>query len=174
VIFNTLKKILILVFYFLVLIVIYSCNNEADESVNEKPGEVLPLVSITSDFNGTVYAFDKSKVLNVARGGHGINTDLTWMPGFYDKLVEVGVVEFRIDWLLSDWFYSVVSRDGAGALKYDFTKLDKIILPMVQKGIKPMMCMCYMASALGKNEEQPNNYDEYKATIKAYVQHYKD
>jgi len=158
---------------FLILSSISSCKNEEDEPIKEKPGEVLPLVSITSDFNATVSAFDKSKVLNVARGGHGINTDLTWMPGFYDKLVEIGVVEFRIDWLLSDWFYSVVSRDAAGELKYDFTKLDKIILPMVQKGIKPMMCMCYMASALGKNEEQPGNYDEYKQVVKAYVEHYK-
>ena len=135
---STLKNILIFIPVSLVLSVIIGCNNEADDPDKEKPGEVLPLVSITSDFNSQTSVFDKGKVLNVARGGHGINTDLTWMPGFYDKLVEIGVVEFRIDWLLSDWFYTVVSRDSNGALKYDFTKLDKIILPMAQKGIKQL------------------------------------
>jgi hypothetical protein len=96
------------------------------------------------------------------------------MPSFYDKLVEIGIDEFRVDWILADWFYKVVSRDNQGQLKYDFTKLDQVILPMVNKGIKPVMCMCYMALALGPEKGEPNNYDEYKATIKAFVQHYKD
>ncbi|MBN1651373.1 MAG: T9SS type A sorting domain-containing protein, partial [Bacteroidales bacterium] len=44
----------------------------------------------------------------------------------------------------------------------------------VNKGIKPVMCMCYMTLALGAEKGEPNNYDEYKSTIKAFVQHYKD
>ena len=153
-----------------------SCKKGGDDSIVDKPEPqpTLPLVTVSADYTNIVSTFDRTKVLNVARGGHGINTDLTWMPGFYDKLVEIGVDEFRIDWLLSDWFYQVVSRNGNGELQYDFTKLDKIIVPLVTKGMKPTMCMCYMASALGNNEEQPNNYDEYKSAIEAYVQHYKD
>ncbi|MBV5315381.1 MAG: hypothetical protein JZU47_18900 [Prolixibacteraceae bacterium] len=148
------------------------CNKEPEKPVIQEPQ--IPKIAVTADFSNVVSKFDKKKVLNIARGGHGINTDLTWMPGFYDKLAEIGIDEFRLDWVLSDWFYQVVSRNDKGELQYDFAKLDKIILPMVQKGMKPMMCMCYMASALGKNEEQPNNYDEYKSAIKAFVKHYKD
>lgn len=167
------KYSLMAIYHILLILLFAGCQKNGAEEI-EEPEPTLPLVTVTADFNNVVSTFDKSKVLNVARGGHGINTDLTWMPGFYDKLVEIGVDEFRIDWLLSDWFYQVVSRKGNGELQYDFSRLDKIILPLARKGIKPMMCMCYMASALGKNEGQPNDYNEYKAAIKAYVQHYKD
>jgi hypothetical protein len=159
--------------HILIILLFAACRKDSDGRIGEpEPG--LPLVTVSSDFTNVISTFDKSKVLNVARGGHGINTDLTWMPGFYDEMAEIGVDEFRIDWLLSDWFYRVVSRNQQGELEYDFSRLDKIILPLLEKGMKPMMCMCYMASALGKNEEQPNDYNEYNATIKAYVQHYKE
>jgi hypothetical protein len=169
------KYSLMVIFHILLFLILFfaGCQKNGAEGI-EEPEPTLPLVTVTADYTNVVSSYDKTKVLNVARGGHGINTDLTWMPGFYDKLVEIGVDEFRIDWLLSDWFYQVVSRDGIGELEYDFSRLDKIILPLAQKGIKPMMCMCYMASALGDNEGPPNDYNEYKATIKAYVQHYKD
>jgi hypothetical protein len=167
------KHSLIITFQILIILFFTGCQKNGDGKI-EEPESTLPLVTVSADFNNTVSTFEKEKVLNVARGGHGINTDLTWMPGFYDELAEIGVDEFRIDWLLSDWFYKVVSRNHNGELEYDFSRLDKIILPLIEKGMKPMMCMCYMASALGKNEGQPNDYNEYKATIKAYVQHYKE
>lgn len=135
-------------------------------------GQAAYQATITADCNGNTGSIDKAKLLNVARGGQGINSDLTWMPSFYDKLVEIGVREFRIDWLLGDNFYSVVSRNGSGQLVYNFTKLDQIIIPLAQRGIKPIMCMTQMASALGPATGVPNNYEEYKATIRAYVLHY--
>lgn len=156
----------------LLSVLLCCCHSEGDP-LEAQPKPTLPLVLLSADYTNVKSTFDKTKVLNVARGGHGINTDLTWMPGFYDKLVEIGVDEFRIDWLLSDWFYTVVSRSGNGELLYNFEKLDKIILPLTQKGIKPMMCMCYMALVLGAEDKEPNNYEEYKSAIKAYVQHYK-
>jgi len=145
-------------------------------------GQSIPLATISGNYSSSANAFDKFKVLNVARGGQGISGDLTWMPKYYDKLIEIGVNEFRVDWLLSDRFYKVVSRNSSGKLLYDFRKLDQTILPMAQKGIKPLMCMTYMASVLGntalspysRDSFPPTNYAEYKETIKAYVQHYKD
>jgi hypothetical protein len=101
------------------------------------PARAAYQTTIAADYSGNTGAIDKVKPLNVARGGHGINSDLTWMPSFYDKLAEVGVREFRIDWLLSDGFYSVVSRNGSGQLVYDFSRLDQVILPLAQRGIKP-------------------------------------
>lgn len=136
------------------------------------PARAAYQTTIAADYSGNTGAIDKVKPLNVARGGHGINSDLTWMPSFYDKLAEVGVREFRIDWLLSDGFYSVVSRNGSGQLVYDFSRLDQVILPLAQRGIKPIMCMTYMASALGPSNGAPNNYGEYRATVRAYVRHY--
>jgi beta-xylosidase len=167
------KHSLMIILHILLILFFAGCRKNGAEGI-EEPEPTLPLVIVTADYTNVVSSYDKTKVLNVARGGHGINTDLTWMPGFYDKLVEIGVDEFRIDWLLSDWFYKVVSRNGNGELEYDFSRLDKIILPLVERGMKPMMCMCYMASALGNNEGQPNDYEEYSEVIRAYVRHYKD
>jgi hypothetical protein len=125
-------------------------------------------------YNSTTTPFDKKKVLNVARGGQGISGDLNWMPKFYNKLNEIGIDEFRVDWLLSNRFYNVVTRNSSGTLVYNFTNLDKNLVPMLQKGIKPMMCMTYMATPLGKDSFPPNNYDEYAAVISTYVKYYKD
>lgn len=127
-----------------------------------------------SNYTNSTTDFDKKKVLNVARGGQGISGELNWMPKFYTKLNEIGIDEFRVDWLLSNRFYNVVSRNTSGKLVYNFTNLDKTILPMVQKGITPMMCMTYMAAPLGKDSFPPNNYVEYAEVISAYVQHFKD
>lgn len=118
---------------------------------------------------------DKSKVMNVARGGHAINSDLAWMPSFYDKLAEVGISCFRVDWLISDLFYSVVSRSVDGHITCDFTRLDKIILPMLRKGIRPIMCMSYMPMALATDANGtslPNSWDDYKDMLYLYVTHY--
>jgi hypothetical protein len=138
---------------------------------------LCPLVShgavLTADCAVDGGPLDKAKLLNVARGGHGINSDLTWMPSFYDKLVEIGVREFRVDWLLGDAFYKVVSRDASGRLQYDFSKLDQIIVPMAKKGIEPVMCLCYMASALGPEKGEPEKYAEYADVVRQYVRHYK-
>lgn len=125
-------------------------------------------------YNSATTTFDKKKVLNVARGGHGISGDLTWMPKFYNKLNEIGIDEFRVDWLLSNRFYNVVTRNTSGKLVYNFTNLDKTLVPMLQKGIKPLMCMTYMATPLGKDSFPPNNYNEYAEVISAFVKYYKD
>lgn len=130
---------------------------------------------ISADYSGNIGGIDPAKILNVARGGQGIIADHKWMPTFYDKLVEIGIREFRIDWLLSDNYYQVVSRNPSGALTYDFSRLDQVILPLADRGIKPIMCMAYMASALGPTGDKPGpptNYAEYQEVIRAFVSHY--
>lgn len=134
--------------------------------------------TVTADFSGNTGAFDKTKLLNTARGGQGIIGDLSWMPKFNQPMADVGVREFRIDWLFSDWPYYVISRNGSGQLTYDFSKLDQVIVPMANAGIKPIMCMTYLPTALGYvngpggTNYMPTNMVEYKAAIKTYVEHY--
>jgi hypothetical protein len=148
---------------FLFLFLCFSANSQS-----------LLTFQVSSNYNTQTSAFDKKKVLNVARGGQGISGDLNWMPKYYDKLVEIGIDEFRVDWLLSNRFYNVVTRNSSGVLQYNFANLDKTILPMAQKGIKPLMCMTFMATPLGRDSFPPSNYDEYGAVIRAYVQYYKN
>lgn len=128
--------------------------------------------TITADYNSNSGPYDKARLLNTARGGQGIIGDLDWMPKFNAPMAEVGMKEFRIDWLFDDWPYYVVSRNGAGQLTYDFSRLDKVIIPMVTNGITPIMCMTYMPNALAGTNSAPTNYLDYKTAIKAYVEHY--
>lgn len=137
-------------------------------------GQSLTKYTLTSTYTNATTPIDKYKVLNVARGGQGISGDLKWMPKFYTKLNEIGIDEFRVDWLLSNRFYNVVTRNTSGQLVYNFSNLDKTLVPMAQKGIKPLMCMTYMATPLGKDSFPPTNYTEYAEVIRRYVQYYKD
>lgn len=133
-------------------------------------------VSLTSNYATNAGIYDKTKILNVARGGHLINKNLHWLPSFYDYMAADGIDMMRIDWVLSDQFYRVVSRNGSGQLVYDFTKLDAVVLPLVQKGIKPLMVMCYLPSVIGGTGVAglgyPTNLNEYRSIIQAVVQHY--
>ena len=52
-------------------------------------GQSLPSFQVSTNYRYRTTAFDKTKVLNVARGGQGISGNLSWMPKYYDKLVEI-------------------------------------------------------------------------------------
>lgn len=134
-----------------------------------------------------VRRFDKSIIANVARGGYFINQNPNYLPHYYDTLQEMGVEVFRVDWILSDLFFGVVSKDDSGEIQYNWDKLDTVVIPMLEHGIKPMFCMNYVAGALGGYGDNPQPGDEYKGgmyppsdmeeyaeVIRAYVQHYKD
>ncbi len=133
----------------------------------------LPQFSAKIDCHNTL-PFDKGKVMNVARGGHTTNFDLTWMPAFYNDLAKVGISHFRVDWILSEWFYGAVKRDSNGELTYDFTSLDKVLCPMLKKGITPIMCVTQMPSALASQDNKlPDSWDDYRAVLRQLVGHYK-
>ncbi|KRE69728.1 discoidin domain-containing protein [Paenibacillus sp. Soil750] len=133
-------------------------------------------VSITSNYATNAGNYDKTKLLNVARGGHLTNKNLHWLPSYYDMMAADGIDMMRIDWVLSDQFYHLVSRNGSGQLVYDFTMLDAVVLPLVQKGIKPFMCLAYLPSVIGGSGVSgvgyPTNLSEYQAIVQAVVQHY--
>ncbi len=137
---------------------------------------------INGDYNAVSGVYNSDKLLNVSRGGYLINRNQYWMPSLYDKLQEDGINMVRMDWILSDQFYHVVSADEDGSLQFDFTLLDAAILPLLEKGMTPYMCMNAIPSVLGgtgkrgenssgMSAEQLNGYIE---SVKAVVQHYKD
>ncbi|MGN0107456.1 MAG: discoidin domain-containing protein, partial [Hominilimicola sp.] len=147
--------------------------------------EIINNPSIDVDYTVTDGTYNKDKLLNVSRGGYFVNRNKYWMPSYYDKYVEDGINMVRMDWVTSDEYYHVVSRDENGKLQYDFTKLDEIIMPLLERGITPYMCMTGTPEAIGGVIEPPwgfvgraksgiSNLGDYAAVIKAYVQHYKD
>jgi hypothetical protein len=131
--------------------------------------------SMSFDYATYNQPLNKTKILNLARGYQGPIHNLTWHNSFYGNMTTIGVHELRMDWLPSDSTYSVISRDTSGSLKYDFTKLDAIVVPLLQRGMRPVMCMhMENITALGITNGMPANMDDYAAVITAFVQHYKN
>ncbi len=138
---------------------------------------VLAATSATAsfDYNTANGSFNKDKLLNLARGYKGPISNASWHNSFYGTMASIGVRELRMDWLPSDLTYHVISRNGSNQLVYDFTQLDAILLPLLKRGMRPVMCMhMEHVSALGITNGFPSNLNDYQAVIEAFVQHYKD
>ena len=55
----------------------------------------------------------------------------------------------RFDHVFDDAFYHLVSKSSSGAITYNFTDLDKLILPLVKSGITPFISMSYTPGGPG-------------------------
>lgn len=131
--------------------------------------------TVSFDYLKTAGIVNQAKLLNAARGYQGPIYNLTWHNSFYGNMVTVGIRELRLDWIPSDSTYQVVGRDANNNLTYDFTKLDGILLPLLKRGMRPVMCMhMENIAALGITNGFPPNLNDYEAAIKAFAQHYKD
>lgn len=76
----------------------------------------------------------------------------------------------RLDHLYD--FYEPVSRDAAGRLVYDWTKLDAIISQITAVNAKPFLSLSYMPSALGPDlTGPPANYADWQAVVRATIEH---
>ena len=137
---------------------------------------------IESDYLAVSGAYDKNRLLNISRGGYLINRNKYWMPSMYDKMSEDGVNMVRMDWILSDQFYHVVSLNDDGELEFDFELLDAAVLPLLEKGMTPYMCMNAIPSVLGgkaargenKNGMTGEQLAGFGECVEAVVRHYAD
>jgi hypothetical protein len=73
---------IITLFLRIILTGIIACNRN-ESTAGENPVEPLPQVAVTAHHNMAVSSFNIAKVLNADSGGHGINTELNWIPRFY-------------------------------------------------------------------------------------------
>ena len=135
-------------------------------------------LTVDADYESSAGSLDKARLLNVSAGGYEPMRNLNWLPETYDNLSAIGLKMVRLDHLVNDKFYRVISRDEAGKLRFDFSRLDRVILPMLPKGMTPLMCLCYCPDALipkgGNDGSPPKSMDEWKQIARAYAQHYKD
>ena len=144
-------------------------------SMAESPRHLL---TVSADYDSTAGALEKARLLNGSAGGYEPMNNLNWLPEAYDNLAAIGFKMIRLDHLVNDKFYRVVARDEARKLRFDFSRLDRVIKPMLHKGMTPLMCLTYCPGVLlpdgGDDGSVPKNLDEWKQIVKAYVQHYRD
>ncbi|WP_328995426.1 hypothetical protein OG394_12550 [Kribbella sp. NBC_01245] len=137
-------------------------------------------VTISANYQSDAGVFDKSKYLNANEGGYKTHNSLNWLPESYDQFKEAGLQFVTVTHLLNENFYNVVSGTGPN-FSYDFTKLDRVVLPLLEKGLTPMMGLAFTPEVLGGatkaegfNNAIPNNNAYWKLIVQNVVQHYKD
>lgn len=137
-------------------------------------------VSIIADYQQTGAAFDHGKYLNANEGGYLTHKALSWLPESYPQFREAGLRMVTITHLLNENFYHVV-RGTPPNLSYDFSKLDRVVLPLVEQGMTPVMGVAFTPQALGGADHAtgfsnaiPDNNALWGQVVRAMVQHYKD
>lgn len=119
-------------------------------------------------------SFDKGRLLNVTVGSDPARLHADWLPGAYDALLEAGIQRVRFDHITDDSFYRVVWRGKDGQLTYDFARLDALLLPLLERGIQPLLCLSYTPAVLspdGSPQALPP-LAEWRQVVSAIAGHY--
>lgn len=136
--------------------------------------------TIAADFDSHAGTFDHAKYLNANEGGYLTHNALNWLPESYPKFKQAGLRMVAITHLLNENFYNAV-QGTAPNLTYDFSKLDRVVLPLVEQGMTPYMGVAFTPQALGGADKAtgydnaiPNDNALWGQVVQALVQHYKD
>lgn len=98
--------------------------------------------------------------------GKGDHFFLKWEMDYGNRCLEVNNLHNGDD--------IVVSMNGDGSLRYDWTYVDKVYDILVEYGMKPISELCYLPSSIRKSAEEyyiPSDYKLYGQVIEAFVQH---
>ena len=128
-------------------------------------------ITVSSDYNTNAGTYDPAKIMNGSQGGYSAIKNLNYLPEQYDKWSEAGLQLVRLDHIFD--YYNIVSGTS-GAYTNDYTNLDRIILPLLAKGITPFICVSYTPPVMGAYNSMPSNMTDWQSIVKALVQHYKD
>ncbi|WP_433434851.1 GH39 family glycosyl hydrolase [Nonomuraea sp. CA-141351] len=137
-------------------------------------------VTIRADYGSDAGSFDPAKYLNANEGGYLTHNSLNWLPESYDNFRDAGLRMVTITHLLNENFYNVVSGTAPN-FSYDYSKLDRVVLPLVEKGLTPVMGLAFTPHVLGGADRdsgyspaKPNNNTYWREIVRNMVQHYKD
>ncbi|MGC9468461.1 MAG: GH39 family glycosyl hydrolase [Anaerolineae bacterium] len=138
--------------------------------------EPLVPLSVSIDYNSVQGPLDTSKLLNGAVGGYAPMENYNWLPDAYDELAAIGMELIRLDHTTDDAFYEVVWRSSDGELQYDFSRLNRVVIPILQSGMAPLLSLCYKPDALapeGSEKQPPADMGVWTEVVTTYVEHFK-
>lgn len=176
-----------------VVLLVSACTGQAPEDKPKHYPPVAPfaqsaeqataLASIDSPVEHTLTSkvdvggesIELSRALNASQGGYGPTRNVHWMADNSAQMSNLGLKEIRIDHVFDDDIYGVVNADASGAISYDFTALDAVLVPLANNGMTPFITLSYMPSALGPQLfSPPDSLDAWGAAVTALVSHYRD
>ncbi|WP_328995947.1 discoidin domain-containing protein [Kribbella sp. NBC_01245] len=127
--------------------------------------------TVAASYSSNAGVLDKGVLLNASQGGYLTMQNLNWFADQAPALAEMGLKQVRLDHVFDDDFYGVVTS----ATTYDFRKLDRVILPLLENGMTPFISLSYMPKALGPAWNSPaRDNNQWAAAVTAIVKHYKD
>jgi hypothetical protein len=140
--------------------------------------ESLRPLTVIVDGSEVLGAFDKGRMLNGSVGGYMPMKNFNWLAGHLPQLAAIDMEMIRLDHLMDEIFYRVVWRDANGELNYDFSRLNRAVVPIFQAGMEPLLCISYKPEALepageGTRALPPTNLDEWAQVVRTYVNHFK-
>ncbi|WP_158251229.1 discoidin domain-containing protein [Cryobacterium sp. Y11] len=131
--------------------------------------------TLSADLAADGSTLNVANLLNASQGGYGATRNLNWFSGQSAQMSSMGLTEIRVDHVFDDAYFHVVNLDATGAIAYDFTALDRVLLPLIENGLQPFISLSYMPSALGADTYgPPKSLDAWGAAVSALVTHYSD
>ncbi|MFC9689251.1 discoidin domain-containing protein [Kribbella sp. NPDC056951] len=136
-------------------------------TVSAAPAATIEVSAVYGTDNGTL---NKELVLRASQGGYLTLQNLHVLADHADELADLGLREIRVDHVFDDSFYGVVK----GVDKFDFSKLDAVLKPLVDHGIRPWISLSYMPGAFATNGlfSPPKDYAAWGRAVDAMVSHY--
>lgn len=128
-------------------------------------------VNVSANYAADAGQLDKDLLLNVSQGGYLTLQNLHVLRDQAAEFAALGMRQIRVDHVFDDAFYDVVR--GAGS--YDFAKLDDVLRPFIQNGIRPWISLSYMPIELGETPFSPPYNDDYtgwRRAVTAMVDHF--
>lgn len=130
--------------------------------------------SFTASVADTGVPYDAGKIMNASQGGYAPMTNPRWFVDRLPQISELGVQQVRIDHVLNDKFYNVVSAQPDGSFAYDFTRLDAVVDAILAQGMQPLIALSYTPSAFGKRDYRVPPLEPWAAAVGTIVSHYAD
>ena len=143
----------------------------SDMSPTQKTGAA----SLSADLTAKGVAIDLSRLLNTSQGGYAPMRNTHWLTEQAAQMSSMGLKEIRVDHVFDDSTYHVVRKNKAGQIVYDFTVLDRVLIPLLDNGITPFIALSYMPGVLGSNVYgPPDSLSAWSGAVTALVSHYRD
>lgn len=133
------------------------------------PAAPRAAVAVAATYGTDAGELDKDLVLRASQGGYVTLKNLHVLADHADELADLGLRELRVDHVFDDDFYGVVQDVD----DFDFTKLDAVLKPLVDNGIRPWISLSYMPGKLGPSLfSPPNDNAAWGRAVEAMVAHY--
>lgn len=107
---------------------------------------------------------------NLAQGGEEKNPN-TFKP-VVNQVKSLKPKYVRVDHIFD--FYDVVSKDPAGKLIFDWSKLDVLVSDIQSMGAKPFFSLSYMPKVMtvGTEVDEPSNWSEWQTVVQSLIERY--